>query len=202
MRTLIRNGTVATASDAFKADVLIEGEKVALVGADLSKQEKIDRTIDASGKYVLPGGIDPHTHLDMPFGGTRSSDDRDRHARGGLGARLIIDSAIQPTGAAWPVWTSGTRKLRACKTTASTILRAVSAEALGEMDTLSRRKGCRHSLFTAYPGVFMVDDQQIFRLAVFQRERRPDLHARRERPVIDILVAQALERRRRPGTTR
>ena len=71
MSTLIKGGTVVTASDTFQADVLVEGETIAAVGRGL----RGDTVIDATGTYVIPGGIDVHTHLDMPFGGTVSSDD-------------------------------------------------------------------------------------------------------------------------------
>lgn len=73
MKTLIKNGTVVTAGDTFKADVLIEGEKIALIGNDLSAEGA--EIIDAAGLFLLPGGIDGHTHLDMPFGGTTTADD-------------------------------------------------------------------------------------------------------------------------------
>ena len=73
MRTLIKNGIVVTAVDQYRGDVLVEGEKVTLIGSSLDMTA--DKTIDASGKYVLPGGIDVHTHLDMPFGGATSADD-------------------------------------------------------------------------------------------------------------------------------
>lgn len=73
MSLLIKNGTVVTAVDQYVGDVLIEGERIATIGSSLSMP--VDRTIDASGKLVLPGGIDVHTHLDMPFGGTTSADD-------------------------------------------------------------------------------------------------------------------------------
>ena len=75
MRTLIKDGTVVTASDTFAADVWIEDGKIAALAAPVSRAATADRTIDATGKYVIPGGIDAHTHLDMPFGGTTSSDD-------------------------------------------------------------------------------------------------------------------------------
>src|SRR5438105_15669650 len=76
MRTLIEKGTCVTASDTFAADLLIEDDKIAALGRDLGKvYAQVDKRIDASGKYVIPGGIDVHTHLDMPFGGTVSADD-------------------------------------------------------------------------------------------------------------------------------
>ena len=73
MKTLIRNGRVVTAVDDYKADILIEDEKVSVIGSSLSME--VDHTIDAAGKLVIPGGIDPHTHMELPFGGTESSDD-------------------------------------------------------------------------------------------------------------------------------
>ena len=73
MRTLIKGGTVVTATDQYRGDVLVEGETIAIIGTALDIHA--DKVIDATGKYVLPGGIDVHTHLDMPFGGTTSADD-------------------------------------------------------------------------------------------------------------------------------
>src|ERR687883_833167 len=73
MKILIRNGRVVTAVDDYKADVLIDGETVSVIGAKLEMEA--DRVIDAGGKLVIPGGIDPHTHMELPFGGTQASDD-------------------------------------------------------------------------------------------------------------------------------
>jgi dihydropyrimidinase len=73
MKTLIKNGRVVTAVDDYKADVLIEDERISVIGNNL--QMEADHTIDAAGKLVIPGGIDPHTHMELPFGGTESSDD-------------------------------------------------------------------------------------------------------------------------------
>src|SRR2546429_6694272 len=98
MRTLIKNGTIITATDQYHGDVLIEDEKVALIGTSIDIQA--DNTIDASGKYVLPGGIDCHTHLDMPFGGSKSSDDFETGTRAAAfgGTTSIVDFAIQGRG--------------------------------------------------------------------------------------------------------
>ncbi len=99
MRILIENGTLVTASDTFAADLLIEGEKIAAVGRG-QVFEKIDQRIDARGKYVIPGGIDVHTHLDMPFGGTTSADDFESGTRAAAfgGTTTLVDFAIQPQG--------------------------------------------------------------------------------------------------------
>ena len=76
MSLLIRHGTIVTASDMYKGDVLVEGERVSAIGTSLdAAAQRVDRVIDATGKYLFPGGIDVHTHLDMPFGGTTSADD-------------------------------------------------------------------------------------------------------------------------------
>src|SRR5918993_5864604 len=98
MRTLIRNGRVVTAVDDYKADVLIEGETVSTIGAKLDVEA--DVVIDASGKLVIPGGIDPHTHMELPFGGTSSSDDFFTGTRAAAfgGTTTIIDFAVQNKG--------------------------------------------------------------------------------------------------------
>ena len=99
MKTLIKNGTIVTASDQYAGDVLVEDEKITVIGTTLDMQA--DKVIDASGKYVLPGGIDVHTHLDMPFGGTTSADDFESGTqRGGLRrdhlGRRFRDSVPRP----------------------------------------------------------------------------------------------------------
>src|SRR5579864_1875920 len=98
MRTLIRNGTVVTATDRYRGDVLVEDEKIAVIGTSLDIAA--DRVIDAAAKYVLPGGIDVHTHLDMPFGGTTSADDFETGTRAAAfgGTTSVVDFAIQYRG--------------------------------------------------------------------------------------------------------
>src|SRR5437868_14959787 len=98
MRTLIKNGTIVTAVDQYKGDVLVEDEKITLIGSSLDMSA--DKTIDASGKYVLPGGIDVHTHLDMPFGGATSADDFETGTIAAAfgGTTSLIDFAIQYKG--------------------------------------------------------------------------------------------------------
>ena len=101
MRTVIKNGTVVTAVDTFQGDVWIEGERiVALTAPGVSNGMQADKTIDATGKLVMPGGIDAHTHLDMPFGGTTSSDDFETGtvAAAHGGTTTLIDFAIQTKG--------------------------------------------------------------------------------------------------------
>ena len=99
MNTLIRNGKVVTAAQTLSADVLIEGERIKEVRPGIPV-ESAANIIDAAGMYVLPGGIDCHTHLDMPFGGTTSADDFETGTRAAAfgGTTTIVDFAIQPRG--------------------------------------------------------------------------------------------------------
>src|SRR5216110_3808663 len=98
MKTLITNGNVITAADNYKADIFIDGETITTIGAKLNMEA--DVTIDASGKLVIPGGIDPHTHMELPFGGTYASDDFFTGTRAASfgGTTTIIDFAVQTKG--------------------------------------------------------------------------------------------------------
>ncbi len=99
MSTLIRNGTVVTAESTFPADILVEGEKIKEVRQGIPANAA-DRVIDATGLLLMPGGVDAHTHLDMPFGGTTSSDDFETGTRAAAfgGTTTIVDFAIQARG--------------------------------------------------------------------------------------------------------
>src|SRR5215211_5275703 len=98
MSVLIKNGRIITADADYVADIFIEGEKVHTIGKDLSN--KADKEIDATGKLVFPGGIDPHVHLDMPFMGTFSSDNYETGTRAALfgGTTMVIDFILQKQG--------------------------------------------------------------------------------------------------------
>lgn len=167
MRTLIKNGTVVNADATTRADVLVDGEKIALIGSDLAATA--DRTIDAGGKWVIPGGIDVHTHMELPFGGTAAKDTFETGTRAAAfgGTTTIIDFAVQPRGKAlrdgldaWHAKADG----NACIDYGfHMIISDVRDDVLAEMDTLVDEGVTTFKLFTAYPGVFFSDDGAIFR---------------------------------------
>src|SRR2546427_6496465 len=98
MKTLITGGTIVTASDNYKADGLVDGEKIAMIGKELKAAGA--KRINATGKYVIPGGIDVHTHMELPFGGTFASDDFETGTRAAAfgGKTTIVDFAVQGFG--------------------------------------------------------------------------------------------------------
>ena len=203
MRTLIKNGTLVTASETFKADLLVENEKIALLGDDLSARVgNADQIIDAAGKYVIPGGIDAHTHLDMPFGGAKSADDFESGTIAAAfgGTTSVVDFAIQPPGGGLREglyqWHEKAEGKAAIDYAFHMIVREVNPRSLREMDSLIKEEGVSSfKLFTAYPGVFMVDDAAIFRAMQKTGENGGMICMHAENgPVIDVLVEQALAR--------
>src|SRR6476620_8825628 len=170
MRTLIANGTVVTAEGSHRADVLIDGERIAAIADDMSARGlTADETIDASGKWVIPGGIDVHTHMELPLGGTFAKDTFETGTRAAAfgGTTNIIDFAVQPRGGslrqvldAWHEKADG----KACIDYGfHLIISDVRDDVLSEMDQLVDEGVTTFKLFTAYPGVFFSDDGAIFR---------------------------------------
>jgi dihydropyrimidinase len=167
MSILIKNGRVITAADDYFADVLIEGEKVATIGKDLSAPGA--QLIDASGKYVIPGGIDPHTHLDMPFGGTTSSDDFESGTLAAAfgGTTTLIDFAIQTKGESTlkglDTWHAKAEGKASIDYAFHMIITDMSDDRLPEMRKLADAGVTSYKLFMAYPGVLYVDDGTLYR---------------------------------------
>src|SRR5690242_12360890 len=173
-KTLITGGTVVTAADSFKADVLVDGEKVVAVGADLKAAGA--KRIDASRKYVIPGGIDVHTHMELPFGGTMASDDFETGTVAAAfgGTTTIVDFAVQgfgePLEKARDAWMKKARGKAVIDYGLHMIVRDVSDKVLREMGTMVKDGISSFKLFMAYPGVFMVDDGAIFKALVRSAE--------------------------------
>ena len=200
MKTLIKNGNVVTAVDSYKADILIDGSTVVLIGKDLEKiAGAIDRTIDATGKLVIPGGIDPHTHMDLPFGGTSSSDDFETGTRAAAfgGTTTIIDFAVQYRGQslnqALDVWFAKAEGKAAIDYGFHMIVTDLPDERLPELKGLINQGVSSFKLFMAYPGVFLVDDGTIFKAMTSAAEAGGLICMHAENGVvIDVLVKRAL----------
>src|SRR5262245_59898600 len=196
MKTLIKGGTVVTATESTKADVLVDGEKVALIGLDLDVTA--DKTIDASGKYVIPGGVDAHTHFDLPFGGSFCSDDFGTGTRAAAfgGTTTCIDFAVQSYGESLrqglDTWFQKAEKAQT-DYGLHMIVREVDDAILGEMDELIGEGITSFKLFMAYPAVFTLDDASIFK--AMQRAANSGglilMHAENGGP-INVLVDQLL----------
>jgi len=167
MKVLIKNGNVVTAVDNYFADVLIEDGKVAVIGNKLEMEA--DRTIDASGKLVIPGGIDPHTHMELPFGGTSASDDfrTGTIAAAHGGTTTIIDFAVQYHGESLIQAVDNWHKKAEGKTAIDYGFHLITTdlpdERVPEMRQLINEGVMSFKMFMAYPGVFLVDDATIFR---------------------------------------
>jgi len=170
MRTLITNGTVVTADGSYLADVLIDGETIAQIGRDpAGGTVAADETIDATGRYVIPGGIDVHTHMELPFGGTFAKDTFETGTRAAAfgGTTTIVDFAVQGRGQSLrdglDAWHAKAEGNAVADYGFHMIMSDVNDATLAEMDTLVAEGVPDFKLFTAYPGVFYSDDGAILR---------------------------------------
>src|SRR5256714_8740149 len=196
--SLIHGGTVVTAADTYVADVGISDGKISAIAKELPTNNA-HKVIDASGKYVMPGGIDVHTHLDMPFGGTTSADDFETGTRAAAfgGPTTLIDFAIQYKGqslrTAFDTWMAKASAKAVCDYAFHCIITDLPDARLEEMKALVREGVTSFKLFMAYPGVFMLDDASIFK--VFQAAAKQGamvcMHAENG-GAIDVIVKQAL----------
>ena len=197
MSVLIKNGRVITAVDDYLADIFIKNETVTLIGEKLDIEA--DQVIDASGKYLFPGGLDPHTHLDMPFGGTTSADDFETGTLAAAhgGTTTLIDFAIQSKGhstlEALDKWHAKADGKTAIDYGFHMIVTDLEDNRVHEMKMLANAGVTSYKLFMAYPGVLYVDDGTIYRA---MRKAGEDgtvvcMHAENG-IVIDEIVKQAL----------
>jgi dihydropyrimidinase len=195
---LIHNGTVVTARETLNADVLIDGERIAEVRQNIPR-DGAETVIDATGFYVMPGGIDVHTHLDMPFGGTTSSDDFETGTRAAAfgGTTTIVDFAIQARGTrmrdALDAWWKKAEGKACIDYGLHMIVTDLGNAGLEDMDEMVEEGVASFKLFMAYPSVLMVDDATIFK-ALARTAKNGALicmHAENG-SVIDVLIARAL----------
>ncbi len=181
MRTLISGGTIVNADGSVEADVLVDGHTIAAVGRLTATTDglggsgesglagQVDRRIDASGKYVIPGAIDVHTHMELPFGGTAAKDTFETGTLAAAfgGTTTILDFAVQPRGgslrAGLDAWHAKAEGNCAIDYGFHMIMSDVNEQTLAEMDQLVAEGVTDFKLFTAYPGVFFSDDGAIFR---------------------------------------
>jgi dihydropyrimidinase len=196
--TIIKNGTVVTATDTFLSDVGIVGGKITDLAASLPA-ENADKVINATGRLVLPGGIDVHTHLDMPFGGTTSADDFETGTRAAAfgGTTTLVDFAIQYKGQAlreaFDTWMAKAASKAVADYSFHCIITDLGDSQMEEMGALVSEGVPSFKLFMAYPGVFMLDDATIFK-AMSQAAKYNGLicmHAENG-GAIDVIVKRAL----------
>jgi dihydropyrimidinase len=202
-RTLITGGAVIGPSGAVASDVLVDGETIAaLYAPGAASGVTADRTIDATGKYVIPGGIDVHTHMELPFGGTFASDtfETGTVAAAYGGTTTILDFAVQRAGevvqdglAAWHAKADGNC---AIDYGFHMILGDITEDSLKAMDYLVDNEGITSfKLFMAYPGVFYSDDGRILRAMQRAADNGAVIMMHAENGIaIDVLVQQALAR--------
>ena len=197
MTLLIKHGTIVTATDEYRGDVFIDGEKISTIGTALTMPA--DRVIDATGKYLFPGGIDVHTHLDMPFGGATSADDFETGTMAAAhgGTTTVVDFAIQYKGQtlhhAWETWAKKAEGKAAIDYGFHMIITELTDQVEQEMDALVRQGVTSFKLFMAYPGVFMLDDASIFRALLRTGKNGGTICMHAENGgVIDVLVKKAL----------
>src|SRR6187399_2270847 len=198
MSVLIKGGRVITAADDYVGDVYVEGERVSLIGESLDVEA--DKVIDAAGKYVLPGCVDPHTHLDMPFGGTTTIDDVEsgQTAAAFGGTTCHVDFIIQPQGSTfadaieeWRSKANGKQVIDMGYHMAVTDLD--EGGTLEELASLPDEGITSYKLFMAYKVALMVDDETLFRTMEVAAETGALVMVHAENgDAIDVLVKKAL----------
>jgi len=205
-RTLIINGTIISPTGLSAGDVLVDGETIAAIfqpGQVAALGVTADRTIDAKGKYVIPGGIDVHTHMELPFGGTEASDtfETGSNAAAWGGVTTIVDMALQRYGenvqqglATWHRKAEGNCSIDYAF---HQIIGGIDDQSLKDMTYLVENEGVTSfKLFMAYPGVFYSDDGQILKAMQTASENGAMIMMHAENGIaIDVLVAQHLARR-------
>ncbi|WP_191561887.1 dihydropyrimidinase [Metabacillus idriensis] len=198
MKKLIKNGTIVTAADTYKADILVDGEQIAVIGCNLSEEGA--EIIDANGCYVFPGGIDPHTHLDMPFGGTVTKDDFESGTMAAAfgGTTTVIDFCLtekgKPLKDAIHTWHEKSKDKAVIDYSFHLMISEINDDVLEELPTVINEEGISSfKVFMAYKNVFQADDETLFRTLLTAKELGGLVMVHAENgDVIDYLTKKAL----------
>ncbi len=199
MSVLIKGGRIVTAGDDYVGDIFIEGESVSLIGRSLDVQA--DKVIDASGKYVIPGAVDPHTHMEMPFGGTVSCDDFTSGTVSAAfgGTTSLVDFCLQTPGQSLPdALATWHEKIERTKPVIDVGFHLAVTDLTdgGNLEDLARMPDegvTSYKLFMAYKGAIMVDDETLFKTMQVAAETGALVMVHAENgDAIDILVKEAL----------
>ena len=204
-RTLIKNGTVVSPTGRHRVDVLIEGDTISALlepGQVEALNITADKVIDATGKFVVPGGIDVHTHMELPFGGTNASDtfETGTNAAAWGGVTTIVDFAVQRYGEnvqeSLKTWHKKAEGNCSIDYAFHQIIGGIDDQALADMDYLVKNEGITSfKLFMAYPGVFYSDDGQILRAMQQASSNGSTIMMHAENGIaIDVLVQQHIAR--------
>lgn len=198
MKKIIKNGVIATAADTYQADILIEDEVITMIGKDLSADGA--EIIDAKGALILPGGIDPHTHLDMPFGGTTTKDDYETGTIAAAygGTTTVIDFCLTEKGVplknAIETWHAKANGKATIDYSFHLMISEINDEVLEELPNIIDKEGISSfKVFMAYKNVFQADDATLYRTLLQAKELGALVMVHAENgDVIDYLTKQAL----------
>jgi dihydropyrimidinase len=199
MSVLIKDGRIITAADDYAADILIEGETISAIGASLDVNA--DRVIDAAGKYVIPGAVDPHTHMEMPFGGTVTCDDFTSGTVSAAfgGTTSLIDFCLQAPGQSIPdALATWHEKIERCPPVIDVGFHMAITDLhdggrLEDVAQVPDQGVTSYKLFMAYKGAIMVDDETLFRtMQVAARTGALVMVHAENGDAIDVLVKQTL----------
>lgn len=199
MKKIIKNGTIVTASDTYTADILIDGERIVAIGEGLDASG--GEEIDAKGCYVFPGGVDPHTHLEMPFGGTVSKDDFETGTIAAAfgGTTTVIDFCLtkkgEPLSNAIQEWHAKSKDKAVIDYSFHLMIGEMNNEVLNELPKVINEEGITSfKVFMAYKDVFQADDETLFKTLNFAKDQGALVMVHAENgDVIDYLTKKALE---------
>ncbi|GGF94863.1 dihydropyrimidinase [Paenibacillus abyssi] len=199
MKKIIKNGTIVTATDTYFGDILIDDGIIVMIGVDLEAEGA--EIVDAAGCYIFPGGIDPHTHLDMPFGGTVTKDDFESGTIAAAfgGTTTVIDFCLTSKGAplakAVETWHAKSRGKSVIDYSFHLMIAEVSDDVLFELPQIIEEEGITSlKVFMAYKNVFQADDGTLFKTLLLAKEQGALVMVHAENgDVIDFLIAKALE---------